>query len=98
MQGVWKLFVEQLLRLRLLVSLNESHCRVHACCTILRSSLLAVFLVAPDPVFRTWVPCPLLPTISNGKTPNDPPGQRTRRVDQPFYSFHPDDQASLKLA
>ncbi|GFW73768.1 uncharacterized protein TNCV_1542221 [Trichonephila clavipes] len=26
------------------------------CRTILRSSLLVVFLVAPDPVFRTWVP------------------------------------------
>ncbi|GFT38078.1 uncharacterized protein TNCV_4103161 [Trichonephila clavipes] len=27
-----------------------------ACRTILRSSLLVVFLVAPDPVFRVWVP------------------------------------------
>ncbi|GFV02836.1 uncharacterized protein TNCV_3609651 [Trichonephila clavipes] len=27
-----------------------------ACRTILRSSLLVVFLVAPDPVFCTWVP------------------------------------------
>ncbi|GFY16735.1 uncharacterized protein TNCV_2788571 [Trichonephila clavipes] len=27
-----------------------------ACRTILRSSLLVVFLIAPDPVFRTWVP------------------------------------------
>ncbi|GFX81473.1 uncharacterized protein TNCV_143231 [Trichonephila clavipes] len=27
-----------------------------ACRTILRSSLLVVFLVAPDPVFRAWVP------------------------------------------
>ncbi|GFX70095.1 uncharacterized protein TNCV_4615331 [Trichonephila clavipes] len=27
-----------------------------ACRTILRSSLLVVFLVSPDPVFRTWVP------------------------------------------
>ncbi|GFU29614.1 uncharacterized protein TNCV_2408411 [Trichonephila clavipes] len=27
-----------------------------ACRTILRSSLLVVVLVAPDPVFRTWVP------------------------------------------
>ncbi|GFV36364.1 uncharacterized protein TNCV_2234111 [Trichonephila clavipes] len=27
-----------------------------ACCTILQSSLLVVFLVAPDRVFRTWVP------------------------------------------
>ncbi|GFV69876.1 uncharacterized protein TNCV_1982431 [Trichonephila clavipes] len=27
-----------------------------ACCTILRSYLLVVFLVAPDPVFRAWVP------------------------------------------
>ncbi|GFX37290.1 uncharacterized protein TNCV_76341 [Trichonephila clavipes] len=27
-----------------------------ACRTILRSFLLVVFLVTPDPVFRTWVP------------------------------------------
>ncbi|GFX75000.1 uncharacterized protein TNCV_1845721 [Trichonephila clavipes] len=27
-----------------------------ACRTILRSSLLVAFLVAPDPVFRAWVP------------------------------------------
>ncbi|GFX33606.1 uncharacterized protein TNCV_1932731 [Trichonephila clavipes] len=27
-----------------------------ACRTILRSSLLVVFLVTPDPVFRVWVP------------------------------------------
>ncbi|GFS69361.1 uncharacterized protein TNCV_4011701 [Trichonephila clavipes] len=27
-----------------------------ACRTILRSSLLVVFLVAPEPVFRAWVP------------------------------------------
>ncbi|GFX75149.1 uncharacterized protein TNCV_3170761 [Trichonephila clavipes] len=27
-----------------------------ACSTILQSSLLVVFLVAPDPVFRAWVP------------------------------------------
>ncbi|GFS66113.1 uncharacterized protein TNCV_2510961 [Trichonephila clavipes] len=27
-----------------------------ACRTILRSSLLVVFLIAPDPIFRTWVP------------------------------------------
>ncbi|GFT54215.1 uncharacterized protein TNCV_2467271 [Trichonephila clavipes] len=27
-----------------------------ACRTNLRSSLLVVFLVAPDPVFRAWVP------------------------------------------
>ncbi|GFW37204.1 uncharacterized protein TNCV_5021021 [Trichonephila clavipes] len=27
-----------------------------ACRMILRSSLLVVFLVAPDPVFRVWVP------------------------------------------
>ncbi|GFX03492.1 uncharacterized protein TNCV_4635031 [Trichonephila clavipes] len=27
-----------------------------ACRMILRSSLLVVFLVAPDPVFRAWVP------------------------------------------
>ncbi|GFW39726.1 uncharacterized protein TNCV_3188971 [Trichonephila clavipes] len=31
----------------------ESTC---ACRTILRTSLLVVFLVAPDPVFRSWVP------------------------------------------
>ncbi|GFW83734.1 hypothetical protein TNCV_668471 [Trichonephila clavipes] len=27
-----------------------------ACHTILRSSLLVIFLVTPDPVFRAWVP------------------------------------------
>ncbi|GFV39710.1 uncharacterized protein TNCV_3904651 [Trichonephila clavipes] len=27
-----------------------------ACCTIIRSSLLVVFLVTPDPAFRAWVP------------------------------------------
>ncbi|GFT43896.1 hypothetical protein TNCV_4569211 [Trichonephila clavipes] len=38
-----------------------------ACRTILRSSLLVVFLVAPDPVFRALdiFSCLLLPTISN---------------------------------
>ncbi|GFY00235.1 uncharacterized protein TNCV_4664871 [Trichonephila clavipes] len=29
---------------------------ISACRTVLRSPLLVVFLVAPDPVFRTWVP------------------------------------------
>ncbi|GFW56891.1 uncharacterized protein TNCV_161211 [Trichonephila clavipes] len=31
-----------------------------ACRTILRSCLLGVFLVAPDPVFRAWVPSRVL--------------------------------------
>ncbi|GFU75361.1 hypothetical protein TNCV_4588891 [Trichonephila clavipes] len=55
LQGIWKLFVEQFLRLRLLVSLNES-LSTCACRTILRLSHLVVFLVATDPVFLAWVP------------------------------------------
>ncbi|GFV72358.1 uncharacterized protein TNCV_638201 [Trichonephila clavipes] len=54
------------------------------CHTILRSSLLVVFLVAPDPVFRAWVPsrvhCPqqFLTTHSERST-----WPATRHVDQP---------------
>ncbi|GFT07181.1 uncharacterized protein TNCV_1416601 [Trichonephila clavipes] len=55
-----------------------------ACRTILRSPLLVVFLVAPDPVFRTWVPCRIhysqqfLTAHSERST-----WPATRRVDQP---------------
>ncbi|GFT95074.1 uncharacterized protein TNCV_1473361 [Trichonephila clavipes] len=55
-----------------------------ACRTILRSSLLVVFLVAPDPVFRTWVPSRVhsyqqfLTAHSVRST-----WSATRRVDQP---------------
>ncbi|GFY16368.1 hypothetical protein TNCV_2350121 [Trichonephila clavipes] len=67
-----------------------------ACCTILRSSLLVLFLVAPDPVFRTWVPSRVrcsqqfltLRTIH----------LTSNTVRRPACSFPPDDQASLKLA
>ncbi|GFX05715.1 uncharacterized protein TNCV_3198321 [Trichonephila clavipes] len=55
-----------------------------ACRTILRSSLLVVFLVAPDPVFRTWVPSRvycyqqfLTAHLERSTWP------ATRRVDQP---------------
>ncbi|GFT78201.1 uncharacterized protein TNCV_3098091 [Trichonephila clavipes] len=48
-----------------------------ACRTILRSSLLVVFLVAPDSVFRTWVPsrvhCSQQFLTAHS---NDPPGQQ----------------------
>ncbi|GFX03494.1 uncharacterized protein TNCV_4635051 [Trichonephila clavipes] len=48
-----------------------------ACRMILRSSLLVVFLVAPDPVFRAWVPsrvhCSQQFLTAH---PNDPPGQQ----------------------
>ncbi|GFX87137.1 uncharacterized protein TNCV_2151901 [Trichonephila clavipes] len=69
-----------------------------ACRTILRSSLLVVFLVAPDPVFRAWVPSRfhLLPTISNGTLRTIHLASNTAR--RPACSFHPDDQASFKLA
>ncbi|GFW11264.1 uncharacterized protein TNCV_3807841 [Trichonephila clavipes] len=55
-----------------------------ACRTILRSSLLVVFYVAPDPVFRTWVPSRVhysqqfLTAHSERST-----WPATRRVDQP---------------
>ncbi|GFY02288.1 hypothetical protein TNCV_3501701 [Trichonephila clavipes] len=69
-----------------------------ACRTILRSSLLVVFLVAPDLVFRAWIPSPVhcLPTISNHTLRTIHLASNTAR--RPAYSFHPDDQASLKLA
>ncbi|GFT22093.1 uncharacterized protein TNCV_3271481 [Trichonephila clavipes] len=66
-----------------------------ACRTILRSSLLVVFLVAPDPVFRTWVPsrvhCPQQFLTAHSE-------RSTWSATRPACSFHPDDQASLKLA
>ncbi|GFT60344.1 uncharacterized protein TNCV_4971271 [Trichonephila clavipes] len=55
-----------------------------ACRTILRSSLLVVFLVAPDPVFHAWVPSRVhcsqqfLTALSERST-----WPATRRVDQP---------------
>ncbi|GFS59003.1 uncharacterized protein TNCV_69191 [Trichonephila clavipes] len=55
-----------------------------ACRSILRSSLLVVFLVAPDPVFRAWVPSRVhcsqqfLTALSERST-----WPATRRVDQP---------------
>ncbi|GFW73727.1 uncharacterized protein TNCV_1541811 [Trichonephila clavipes] len=55
-----------------------------ACRTILRSSLLVVFLVSPDPVFRAWIPCyyhfsqQFLTVHSERST-----YPATRRVDQP---------------
>ncbi|GFV74735.1 uncharacterized protein TNCV_1039731 [Trichonephila clavipes] len=63
--------------------------------TILQSSLLVVFLVAPDPVFS--VPsCPMLPTTSNDTLRMIHLASNTVR--RPACSFYPDDQASLKLA
>ncbi|GFX69578.1 uncharacterized protein TNCV_1769471 [Trichonephila clavipes] len=55
-----------------------------ACSTILRSSLLVVFLVAPDPVFHAWIPSRVhcsqqfLTTHSERST-----WLATRRIDQP---------------
>ncbi|GFW28395.1 uncharacterized protein TNCV_4640601 [Trichonephila clavipes] len=55
-----------------------------ACRTILRSSLLVVFLVAPDPVFRTWVlssvHCSQQFLTAHSEQSTWP---ATRRVDQP---------------
>ncbi|GFX10122.1 uncharacterized protein TNCV_1865201 [Trichonephila clavipes] len=52
--------------------------------TILRSSLLVVFLVAPDPVFRAWVPsrvhCSQQFVTAHSERSTWP---ATRRVDQP---------------
>ncbi|GFY25947.1 hypothetical protein TNCV_1916971 [Trichonephila clavipes] len=69
-----------------------------ACRTILRSSLLVVFLVAPDQVFPLagTLLCPLLPTISNGTLRTIYLASNMAR--RPACSFHPDDQTSLKLA
>ncbi|GFY35697.1 uncharacterized protein TNCV_2619891 [Trichonephila clavipes] len=54
------------------------------CRTILRSSLLVVFLVAPDPVFRAWVPsgvhCSQQFLTAHSERPT---WTATRRVDQP---------------
>ncbi|GFX32776.1 uncharacterized protein TNCV_889141 [Trichonephila clavipes] len=55
-----------------------------ACHTILRSSLLLVFLVTPDPVFRAWVPsrvhcCQQFLTAHSERST----WPATRRVDQP---------------
>ncbi|GFW44425.1 uncharacterized protein TNCV_1748541 [Trichonephila clavipes] len=55
-----------------------------ACRMILRSSLLVVFLVAPDPVFRAWVPsrvhCSQQFLTAHSERSTWP---ATRRVDQP---------------
>ncbi|GFT96257.1 uncharacterized protein TNCV_3906961 [Trichonephila clavipes] len=57
-----------------------------ACRTILRSSLLVVFLVAPDPVFRTWVPsrvhCSQQFLTAHSERSIWP---ATRRIDQPAF-------------
>ncbi|GFW35403.1 uncharacterized protein TNCV_2612021 [Trichonephila clavipes] len=45
-----------------------------ACHTILLSSLLVAFLVAPDPVFCAWVPSRVVHCSRH--TPNDLPGQQ----------------------
>ncbi|GFW83224.1 hypothetical protein TNCV_2508641 [Trichonephila clavipes] len=69
-----------------------------ACRTILRSSLLVVFLVAPDPVFRAWVPSSVHCSQQFLRhTPSDPPGE-SNTARRPACRFHPDNQASLKLA
>ncbi|GFT43042.1 uncharacterized protein TNCV_3768851 [Trichonephila clavipes] len=56
----------------------------NVCHTILRSSLLVVFLVAPDPVFRAWVPsrvyCSQQFLTAHSERSTWP---ATRRVDQP---------------
>ncbi|GFW02023.1 uncharacterized protein TNCV_1149031 [Trichonephila clavipes] len=67
------------------------------CRTILESSLLVVFLVSPDPIFSRvgTFSCPLLSTISNGTLRTIHLASNTAR--RPACSFHPDDQASLKL-
>ncbi|GFW86744.1 uncharacterized protein TNCV_2808991 [Trichonephila clavipes] len=60
----------------------------NACRTILRSSLFVVFLVAPDPVFRAWIPSRVhsshqfLTTHSERST-----WPAKRRVDQPAVSI-----------
>ncbi|GFT99653.1 uncharacterized protein TNCV_1140471 [Trichonephila clavipes] len=55
-----------------------------ACRTILRSYLLVIFLVAPDPVFRAWVPsrvhCSQQFLTAHSERSTWP---ATRRVDQP---------------
>ncbi|GFX92261.1 hypothetical protein TNCV_1111881 [Trichonephila clavipes] len=57
LQDVWKLFVEHLLGLCLLVSLNESLWGPQVLdARSFDPSLLMAFLVAPDPVFHALVP------------------------------------------
>ncbi|GFW38283.1 hypothetical protein TNCV_1331361 [Trichonephila clavipes] len=97
LQGVWKLFAEHLLRLRLLVSLKESQWN---------SQVLAARSI--DPLssrsswsFQTLFPrvgtfsCHLLPTISKGTLRTINLAYNTAR--RPACSFLPDDQASLKF-
>ncbi|GFV15167.1 uncharacterized protein TNCV_4649991 [Trichonephila clavipes] len=99
-QGVWELFVQQLLRLRLLVSLNES---------LWGPQVLAAGSFHPLSSWSSWslqirfsargYPlelCSLLPTISNGTLRTIHLASNTAR--RPNCSFHPDDQASVKLA
>ncbi|GFV99540.1 uncharacterized protein TNCV_5079041 [Trichonephila clavipes] len=54
-----------------------------ACSTILRSSLLVVFLVTPDPVFRAWVPSRVHCSQQFLTAHSERTWPATRRVDQP---------------
>ncbi|GBM34575.1 hypothetical protein AVEN_171624-1 [Araneus ventricosus] len=68
-----------------------------ACRTILRSSRLVFFLVAPDPVRRTWVPSRVhcsqhvLTAIHLNDRPGEQHGASTS------LQFHANDDAPLKL-
>ncbi|GFX61533.1 hypothetical protein TNCV_2745081 [Trichonephila clavipes] len=95
LQGVWKLFVEQLLRLRLLVSLNESLWGPQVLAARSFDRGLPGHSRPCFPRVGTFS-CPLLPTIFNGtfRTIH----LASNMVHRPACSFHPDDQASLKLA
>ncbi|GFW77276.1 hypothetical protein TNCV_923921 [Trichonephila clavipes] len=89
--------MEQLLRLRLLVSLNEStivQCLPHY--TLILSPRGLLGRSRPGFPRVDTFSCPLLPTISNGTLRMIHLASNTahRRA----CSFHPDDQASLKLA
>ncbi|GBN37350.1 hypothetical protein AVEN_1203-1 [Araneus ventricosus] len=53
-----------------------------ACRTILRSSRLVVFLVAPDPVSHTWVPS-RVHCSQHALTAQSSTWRATRRFDQP---------------
>ncbi|GFX72989.1 uncharacterized protein TNCV_2814291 [Trichonephila clavipes] len=69
-----------------------------ACRMILRSYLLLVFLVAPDLVFRAWIPSRVhcSQQFLTAHTEQSPwPATRRRRL---ACSFHPHDQVSLKLS
>ncbi|GFU23321.1 uncharacterized protein TNCV_2560001 [Trichonephila clavipes] len=66
-----------------------------ACHTILRTSLPVVILVAPNPVFRAWVPS-RVHCSQQFLTAHSERSTNTAR--RPACSFHPDDQDSLKLA